>query len=103
MLHWKSSRQDTTTSNILNKANYETDSAGVNIGTDFSPSGSLTPQGTGVGLGSDGKKESSTTLAAISGIAVNKDARTGDKEAALANTFNAEKVQKDIDAQVVIT
>ena len=92
-----------TTSDINNKANYQADSVGVNVGTGFSPSGSLTPQGTGVGVGSDGKKESSTTLAAITGIAGNKAARTGDKEAALANTFNAEKVQKDIDAQVVIT
>ena len=92
-----------TTTNILNRANYEADSAGVNVGTGFSPSGSLTPQDTGVGLGSDGKKENSTTLAAISGIAGNKAARTGDKEAALANTLNAEKVQKDVDAQVIIS
>ncbi len=46
---------------------------------------------------------SSTTLAAISGIAGNKEARTGDKESGIAKIFDQEKVQKEIEAQTKIT
>ena len=46
---------------------------------------------------------SSTTTAAISGVASDKSARTGDAQTGLANTFDAGKVQADINAQVQIT
>jgi len=44
-----------------------------------------------------------TKLTSVHGIAGNKDARTGDKEAGVQKIFDADKVQKDINAQVQIT
>ena len=55
------------------------------------------------GLGKDSGHARSTTQAAISGIAGNKDVRTGDKETGIQKIFDQEKVQKDINAQVKIT
>lgn len=92
-----------TTSDIDNKAGYEATSVGVNLGVGYSASGNLAPQGTGVGLGSDSDSQRSTTQAAISDVAGNKAARTGDAEAGLVNRFDAERVQKEIAAQVQIT
>lgn len=93
----------TTLTDVSNKASYSANSVGVNVGTGFDPAGKLAPTGTGVGLGSDGDSKQSETRAAISGIAGNKDARTGDKDAALPRIFDAEKVQKEVNAQVQIT
>lgn len=42
-------------------------------------------------------------MAAISGVAGNKDARTGDAEAGIAPIFDKDRVQKEIDAQIKIT
>jgi filamentous hemagglutinin len=92
-----------TTADIDNKAGYEAKSVGVNLGVGYSASGNLAPQGTGVGLGRDSDSQRSTTQAAISDIAGNKAARTGDAEAGLVNRFDAERVQKEITAQVQIT
>ncbi|MDQ5903914.1 MAG: Filamentous hemagglutinin N-terminal protein, partial [Pseudomonadota bacterium] len=90
-------------SDIENKAEYKAKSASVNVGTGFSAAGALTPGGTSAGFGNDGDKAESMTLAAISGVAGNKDARTGDKETGIGKIFDQEKVQKEIDAQVKIT
>jgi filamentous hemagglutinin len=84
-----------TTSDIDNKAGYEATSVGVNLGVGYSASGNLAPQGTGVGLGRDSDSQRSTTQAAISDIAGNKAARTGDAETGLVNRFDAERVQKE--------
>jgi len=92
-----------TTTDIANKAGYEAKSVGVNLGVGFSPSGQLAPQGTGVGLGKDSDSQRSITQAAISDIAGNTQARTGDAETGLVNRFDAERVQKEITAQVQIT
>ena len=92
-----------TISDIQNKAEYSAKSVSVNVGTGFSAAGALTPGGTSAGFGKDGDKASSTTLAAISGVAGNTAARTGDKETGIAKTFDADKVQKEIDAQTKIT
>ena len=92
-----------TTTDIDNKAGYEAKSVGVNLGVGYSASGNLAPQGTGVGFGSDSDSQRSTTQAAISDIAGNKQARTGDAETGLVNHFDAERVQKEIDAQTQIT
>ncbi|MFT5532477.1 MAG: filamentous hemagglutinin [Burkholderiaceae bacterium] len=46
---------------------------------------------------------SSVTASAISGIAGNKAARTGDAGTGIQKIFDADKVQKDINAQVQIT
>jgi len=92
-----------TTSDIQNQASYSASSVGVNLGSGFDPSGKLTPQGTSAGIGKDSGDASSTTAAAISGIAGNKDARTGDAQTGIQKIFDADKVQKNIDAQVQIT
>jgi filamentous hemagglutinin len=96
-----------TTSDINNQANYQADSVGVNIGVGVSPTGKYVPGGTSAGIGSDSGKSSSITRAAISDIAGDKDARTDTNQAntsvALAKIFDADKVQKEINAQVAIT
>ncbi|MBK8893333.1 MAG: hypothetical protein IPN64_04535 [Propionivibrio sp.] len=92
-----------TTRDIQNQASYSAKSASVNMGTGFSPSGALTPGGTSMGFGKDSGSASSTTRAAISGIAGNANARTGDKETGVAKIFDAAKVQKEIEAQTKIT
>ncbi|WP_236707699.1 hemagglutinin repeat-containing protein, partial [Sterolibacterium denitrificans] len=88
---------------ITNHAEYEGKGASINLGAGISLDGKLTPQGTSAGVGEDENSAGSMTLAAISGIAGNKDARTGDAETGIAPIFDAEKVQKEIDAQVQIT
>jgi filamentous hemagglutinin len=92
-----------TLSDIQNKADYSAKSASVNIGTGFSPTGALIPQGTSAGFGKDSGSASSTTQAAISGIAGNTAARTGDAETGIQKIFDQQKVQKEIDAQTQIT
>ncbi len=56
-----------------------------------------------MGVGKASGKSSSTTTAGISGIAGNKDARTGDAETGIARIFDQAKVQKEIQAQTQIT
>lgn len=96
-----------TTSDINNQANYQADSVGVNIGVGVSPLGKYVPGGTSAGIGSDSGKSSSTTRAGISDIAGDITARTDTNQAntsvALAKIFDANKVQKEINAQVAIT
>jgi hypothetical protein len=58
---------------------------------------------TSAGVGRDGGSASSTTQAAISGIAGNQAARTGDAEAAITPIFDKEAVSKEVNAQAQIT
>lgn len=99
---------------IHNRAEYEASSYSVGFGGGVAGSGSNTLGGTNLmsvnasptgsaGVGSDSDKASSTTLAAISGIAGNSGARTGDAETGLAPIFDADKVKREMDAQVAIT
>ena len=88
---------------LENRASYKAKAVGVSIGVGTSSDGKLAPQGTGTGVGQDSGKASSTTEAAISGIAGDTDARTGDAETGIKPIFDANKVQREIDAQVVIT
>lgn len=90
-------------SNLENKAEYDAKGGSLNIGAGLSLDGKLAPQGTSAGFGEDSGNASSTTLAAISDIAGNQAARTGDAETGLKPIFDAAKVQKEIDAQVRIT
>jgi hypothetical protein len=69
-----------TLSDLHNQASYSASSSSVNLGTGFDPSGKLTPQGTGAGWGKDSGQASSVTQSAISGMAGNTAARTGDAE-----------------------
>jgi filamentous hemagglutinin len=55
------------------------------------------------GFGHDTGSAASTTRSGVSGIAGNKDVRTGDKETGIARIFDADKVQKEVDAQTQIT
>lgn len=57
----------------------------------------------GVGWGSDKASASSTTKAAISGIAGDKEARTGDAQSGIAPIFEKDKVKDEVNAQVTIT
>jgi filamentous hemagglutinin len=97
------SSQTLSLSDLQNQASYKASSVGINIGAGASLNGKLAPQGSGAGIGKDGDQVSSKTTAAISGIAGNKEARTGDSESGIAKIFDADKVQKDINAQVQIT
>ena len=67
------------------------------------PGQSLSAGLSGVGIGSDKGSASSVTTAGISGVAGNKEARTGDKETGIGQIFDADKVKKEIQAQVTIT
>lgn len=57
----------------------------------------------GVGLGEDKGHASSTTRSGISGIAGDKDARTGDPETGLAPIFDKDRASEEVNAQTVIT
>jgi len=57
----------------------------------------------GAGVGADKGSASSTTQAAISGIAGNTSARTGDAETGLAPIFDKDRVRDEVEAQVAIT
>ncbi len=92
-----------TTTDIENKAHYKASSVSVSVGTGMSPAGQLMPVGSGIGLGNDSDSDASITQAAISGMAGNKAARTGDKETGIAQIFDAGTVQREVDAQVQIT
>ncbi|MGI4938319.1 MAG: hemagglutinin repeat-containing protein, partial [Janthinobacterium lividum] len=91
------------TKDIQNSAHYSASSIGVNLGSGIDPAGKLTPCGTSAGIGSGSGHASSTSKAAISGIAGDKAARTGDKPTGIQKIFDADKVQKDVNAQVQIT
>ncbi|MEO8121445.1 MAG: hypothetical protein ABI606_19230 [Rhodoferax sp.] len=57
----------------------------------------------GGGMGQQGGSAASTTTAAISGLAGNQAARTGDKETGIGQIFDADKVSADVNAQAAIT
>lgn len=82
-----------TTSDIQNSASYNAESYQVTVGS----------KGGSAGAGQDSGSASSTTKAAISGVAGNKQARTGDSETGINKIFDQTAVTKDINAQVQIT
>jgi len=92
-----------STQDLKNKADYQGDASGFNIGAGVNQKGTWTPAGSMAGVGSESGSASSTTQAAISGIAGNKNARTGDKETGIGKIFDAKKVEDSLDAQVQIT
>ena len=85
----------TTLTDLSNSASFKAEGFQVSAGVG-------TAKGGGAGVGSDKGNVSSTTTAAISGVAGDKDARTGDKESGIAKIFDADKVTKDVNAQVTI-
>jgi filamentous hemagglutinin len=92
-----------TLGDLQNHAEYTAKAISVSLGAGTSFDGKLGPQGSSAGVGKDSDKASSLTLAAISDIAGNTAARTGDAETGIRPIFDAEKVQKEINAQAVIT
>uniref|UniRef100_UPI002FFC14F9 hypothetical protein n=1 Tax=Sedimenticola hydrogenitrophicus TaxID=2967975 RepID=UPI002FFC14F9 len=80
-----------------NRAAYKADAYGVTIGVGTSTTSN------GAGVGSDKGSASGTTQAGISGIAGNMEVRTGDASGGIERIFDADKVQREIEAQVVIT
>ncbi len=92
-----------TTTDIENRALYDAKAASISLGTGFSPQGKFAPLGTGAGLGKDGDSVSSATRSGISDLAGDKAMRTGDKESGIAPIFDAESIQKEVQAQAEIT
>lgn len=82
-----------TTSDLNNSASYSAESYSVTAGSN----------GGSAGAGQDSGSAQSTTKAAISGIAGNKAARTGDAETGIQKIFDQAQVTKEVNAQVAIT
>ena len=82
---------------VQNTASFKGTAVGVSAGfSDGKPSG-------GAGTGSTGGNAASTSSAGISGIAGNTAVRSTDTETGIKPIFDADKVQKEINAQVAIT
>ena len=88
---------------IQNSASYDAKSVSISVGTSQQPTGKLGMSGLGLGLGSDKANASSTSSAGISGIAGNTAVRSTDAETGLQKIFDAEKVQREINARTQIT
>ena len=86
-----------TISDIQNTASFRGTAVGVSVGVGSQLGAS------GAGVGNKSGNASSVSSAGISGIAGNTAVRTGDAETGLQRIFDADKVQKDINAQVAIT
>lgn len=90
-------------SDLNNRADYDAEAFGVGIGVGRNPQGEYAPKGNNAGLGSDSGHQHSVTTAGISSIAGNQGVRTGDASSGLAKIFDAERVAKEINAQVTIS
>ena len=91
-----------TATDVQNTASYKGTASGISIDVG-KQDGKFGVAGVGIGAGSDKGSATSTTAAGITGIAGNKDARTGDLDTGLQKIFDQTKVQKKIDAEVAIT
>ncbi|MBX3654967.1 MAG: hemagglutinin repeat-containing protein [Ramlibacter sp.] len=86
-----------TLTDIQNSASYNANSVGGTIGVGSQLASS------GAGVGKKDGDASSTTQAAISGVAGNAAARTGDAETGIQGIFDLTSVKNDVNAQVAIT
>ncbi len=84
-------------SDIHNTASFQAKASGVTVGVGSQLGAS------GMGIGSDKGSTSSVTAAAISGVAGDTAARTGDAETGLAPIFDKDRVRDEVKAQVAIT
>jgi filamentous hemagglutinin len=82
-------------SDLHNHAEYAASSVSVSVGTSAA--------GSSIGFGSDSGSADSESRSGISGIAGNRNARSGDAQTGLKPIFDADKVQQEIDAQTQIT
>lgn len=92
-----------TTTDLQNQASYEAKSVSVGLGAGALPGKSASAGMSGVGFGGDSGNAASTSTAGISGVAGNTQVRTGDASTSLKTIFDADKVKKEIEAQVTIT
>jgi filamentous hemagglutinin len=104
-----------TLSDVQNHARYEAQGYEVQVAVAVKGSEATAPEqqskGTAVpaknegsaGIGEDSGEARSTTKAAISGVAGDSEARTGDAESGLAPIFDQGKVQQELDAQIKVT
>ncbi len=99
----KLSSAELAMTDLQNRADYDAHVSSAGIGTGRNPQGTYVVQGNSAGLGSDSGHQASVTTSGVSGIAGNLAVRTGDASAGLANHFDAERVAKEINAQVLIT
>lgn len=83
----------------VNNATYEAES----LSSGGNDSGESSIGLSGIGTGRDDGDANSTTVAAISGLAGNQNARTGDAETGIAPIFDADRVRQDVEAQTTIT
>ncbi|MES2974160.1 MAG: hemagglutinin repeat-containing protein [Pseudomonadota bacterium] len=110
------SKEGVTLTDIQNTASYKADGFSLTAGYSGTPhdkagnpdkdsAGNPIPGKviSGGGIGSDSGKASSVAQAGISGIAGNKEARTGDAESGIKPIFDANKVRDDVNAQTAIT
>jgi filamentous hemagglutinin len=89
-------------SDIQNRADYSGSGVAVSLsGASDDKDSRFAPPG--AGKGSDSGHASSITTSGISGIAGNRDVRTGDAPTGIGKIFDADKVLKEINAQVQIT
>jgi hypothetical protein len=82
-----------TTSDLQNRGEFSASSMSLSVSTG----------GGSAGIGQQSGQASSTTQAAISGLAGNQAARTGDKESGIQSIFDASEVTREINAQTLIT
>ena len=93
------------TSDIDNYSRYEGNSiqAGISIGsTNGKPQGGMN----GMGYGTDGDDQTSTTFAGVTGMAGKSEATTGTRDILnepLVNSFDEQKVTEELNAQTQIT
>ena len=107
--------QSLTTRDIQNRDNFS--ASGLSLSGGYSTGGTGKPaeagkpapnlaggvNGAAAGMASASGKNSSTTTSGISGIAGDKAVRTGDGSGGLAKTFDADKVNQEVGAQLQIT
>jgi len=89
-----------TMSNIENKAEYKAGAGAVSIGMGLQAG---EPQLSGAGIGTDSANAESTSLSGVSGITGNEAVRTSDSSGHIVPIFDADKVQREINAQATIT
>ncbi|GHE21164.1 hypothetical protein GCM10017767_16850 [Halomonas urumqiensis] len=87
-----------TLTDIANRASVDADSASIGLSTGEDGAGL-----SGIGTGRVDGNASSTTVAAISGLAGHQAARTGDADTGIEPIFDAESVKQDVQAQAAIT
>jgi filamentous hemagglutinin len=94
-----------STSDIQNQAGYSGSSSGISLGTDMLTSKYGAARGIVTNLmdnASESGSASSVTQAAISGIAGNTEARTGDTPTGIAPIFSQTQVQNNLAASLTV-